>query len=437
MGSDGVAVLTDALKDPDEEVRCIASKLLGDVGPAARSAAPALVEVLKDKSPAVRLAAGDALGKIDPTNRAAVAPLLALLKGEGLGPVLTYKDIDDRFATAKALGRFGPSVVPSLVEALGSTDEWTRAAALCALGDAGPGARSTVAVLVKHLGDKDWEVRRCAVLVLASSGAAAAEAVGPLTAVLGDDNSEVRAGAALALGRIGPPAKGAVAALIAVLKEPYAAGPRWFSHPEFVAWGDDPVARVRGSAAYALGRIGKDAHEATPALVKALTDEQSQVREAAAWALGRIGPDPKASVRPLAAALLDDSWSNAAPCAALALGEMGPETRDAVPALADALLYGSDDLKACAAWALQARSGRTPGPRPRRLVRFLNTPVPPPWRVDHGHQTGYRENLYRPPWGPAVPKFTELLRRDDRDARSEATAALKRIGQPLVRGPKE
>ena len=431
IGKAAVAVLTDALRDRDEEVRCIASQLLRDVGPAARVAVPALVEALEDESPAVRLAAGDALSKIDSANKAAVATLLALLTGKGLGPVKTYRDIYQRFDAAKAMGRFGPSVTPSVVDTLKSADEWTRAAALCALGDAEPGAKATVAVLVNHLADKSAEVRRCAVLILVGSGTAAVEAVGPLTAALRDNNSEVRAGAALALGRIGLPAHRAVPALIAVLEEPYAPGPRWFSHPEFVSWGDHPVARLRGSAAYALGRIGKDAREATPALVVALRDDYPQVRQAAAWALARVAPDPKISVRPLAGALLDDTWSGTAPCAALALGEMGPEARDAVSALADALRYGSPDLKGCAAWAL-GQIGPEAKPAVPALLCFLSTPEPWSRRVDHGHQTSY-VNPQLPPWGPAVPQFLELMKCDDRDARSEAAGALTQIERAAAR----
>ncbi len=129
------------------------------------------------------------------------------------------------------------------------------------------------------------------------------------------------------------------------------------------------VVEVRGNAAFALGRIGRDAKEASAALVTALGDKEHQVRNAAAWALARVGPDPKLAVRPLIALLQDTE------CAALALGEIGPEAREAVAPLADALRYGWGDVKGSAAWAL----GRI-GPEAKAAVpalhRFLNTPAP-------------------------------------------------------------
>ena len=46
---------------------------------------------------------------------------------------------------------------------------------------------------------------------------------------------------------------------------------------------------VRGSAAFALGRIGEPAKEAVPALINALTDESEDVRDGAVWALKILG----------------------------------------------------------------------------------------------------------------------------------------------------
>jgi hypothetical protein len=51
----------------------------------------------------------------------------------------------------------------------------------------------------------------------------------------------------------------------------------------------DAEAEDRVPAAEALGRIGPEAKEAIPALVKALRDEDKNVREAARWALENIG----------------------------------------------------------------------------------------------------------------------------------------------------
>jgi hypothetical protein len=80
--------------------------------------------------------------------------------------------------------------------------------------------------------------------------------------------------AADALGRIGAPA---TAELLAMLEDA------------------DPQMRRRG--AEILARIGSDAEEAVPALIRVVEqDADPQVRKAAAFALGQIGPKAEAAV---------------------------------------------------------------------------------------------------------------------------------------------
>jgi HEAT repeat protein len=52
------------LKDKDEEVRRYAAKALGNIGPKAKEAVPALIEALKDENLDVRYYAQEALNKI-------------------------------------------------------------------------------------------------------------------------------------------------------------------------------------------------------------------------------------------------------------------------------------------------------------------------------------------------------------------------------------
>ena len=47
--------------DADARVRLVAAQVLGNFGPAARAAVPALSQALHDRSPEVQKAAGDAL----------------------------------------------------------------------------------------------------------------------------------------------------------------------------------------------------------------------------------------------------------------------------------------------------------------------------------------------------------------------------------------
>src|SRR3989442_1701358 len=67
-----------------------------------------------------------------------------------------------------------------------------------------------------------------------------------------------------------------------------------------VAWMtdlDSNDAGVRRSAAYALGKLGKDAADARPALEAALRDDQPAVRQNVAWALGKLGPKAVPALR--------------------------------------------------------------------------------------------------------------------------------------------
>ena len=182
---------------------------------------------------------------------------------------------------------------------------------------------------------------------------------------------------------------------------------------------------MRSNTAFALGRIGRDANDATAALLTALADKDFQVRNAAAWALARVGPDPKIAVRPLIAALQDAESSAVQECAALALGEIGSEARGAVAPLADALRYGWGDVKGSAAWAL-GRIGPDAKAAVPALLRFLKTPEPTPRRMNFGSQIGCF-SPQDPPLGPIMPPLYSLLRNDDRSARGEAAAALKHI----------
>ncbi len=69
LGETAVPVLISQLGHPRADVREWAAKVLGNFGPAAKSAGPALLDALEDKDPAVRAAASRALDKIDMPRR--------------------------------------------------------------------------------------------------------------------------------------------------------------------------------------------------------------------------------------------------------------------------------------------------------------------------------------------------------------------------------
>jgi HEAT repeat protein len=69
IASAAVPALADALKDPVDGVRERAAVALGQIGPAAKDAIPALVAALKDDNPEVQQAATEALERIGSADR--------------------------------------------------------------------------------------------------------------------------------------------------------------------------------------------------------------------------------------------------------------------------------------------------------------------------------------------------------------------------------
>ena len=138
---------------------------------------------------------------------------------------------------------------------------------------------------------------------------------------------------------------------------------------------------VRFCAVWALGLVGKDAQDATPAVIKALADPVGSVRRKAGFTLGRLGGKAEILIPPLVKALndADDDVREAvvdtltkigepavpgligavqvAPMRArnhvvLILGAIGPDAKAAIPALRSLLLGKQLDTADLAANAL-------------------------------------------------------------------------------------
>jgi HEAT repeat protein len=87
-----------SLKSEKAAERAASARILGEIGPAAKEAAPALTDALKDPERDVRKNAAQALGYIGPGARSA---------GPGLIAALLDQDWQVRKAAAFALGRVG------------------------------------------------------------------------------------------------------------------------------------------------------------------------------------------------------------------------------------------------------------------------------------------------------------------------------------------
>ncbi|VTS03850.1 heat repeat-containing protein : HEAT repeat-containing protein OS=Leptolyngbya sp. PCC 7375 GN=Lepto7375DRAFT_2567 PE=4 SV=1: HEAT_2 [Gemmata massiliana] len=214
--------LAKALKNGKPGERVIAAELLGDLGPKAESAVPALVEVIRY------------------TPTPAPIPFASEVKW-------SREEVATDFllkATWDALARIGPKAVPALVELLTHQDAEIRGRAAAALKAIGPGAADAVTALINRLNESE--------------------------------NQWVSLNALEALAAIGPKAEAAVPALIKTALDPKPMVPK--GNP-LAPVGPDWIyqLQLRKAAAQALAAIGPKALPAIkkdlfPAIITALDD---------------------------------------------------------------------------------------------------------------------------------------------------------------------
>jgi HEAT repeat protein len=137
---DDVDALLAGLKSPNPGTRGMAAMDIGELGPRAKKAVPALAEALADRDLNVRYWAATALRQIGPDAKAAVPALIAALETfpGGTppleGPNRYYPDV--RSVSAQALGAIGAGAepaIPALEKALKDPDTSVQAAAAEAL----------------------------------------------------------------------------------------------------------------------------------------------------------------------------------------------------------------------------------------------------------------------------------------------------------------
>jgi HEAT repeat protein len=416
-----------SLKHPDPTVRYNSACLLLQLGPVAKFAIPALREALEDKSPRVRVKVAEALWRVErPPVRVLLPALLASLK---------EKDEVVRINALVVLGQMGQAAkttVPEIARSLKDKDMGVRMEAVLTLGEMGPAAKSTIPALLDAL--KEDELRLLEPLVSVTLGNIGAPAVPALTKALGDKDARLRRTAAYALGLIGPKAGGAAHVLTEAL--------------------DDAEADVRALAAKALGRIGADAKAALPKLEEALKEKDARVRVNAALALYQVGggtaglpvlmealADTQPHVREQACAALAVLGVKAAPAGALlrkaatdkearvralaaeALGNL-PPTAELQTTLNEAMADKDEDVRLSAARALW-RSRGSPAD-PGKLVDLVAAGL-------ESENAGVRKRAAQVlgDFGAgakgAVPALVQALRDRENAVREAAAAALRRI----------
>ncbi len=270
-------------------------------------AAQVLTDFLEEKD--LRIEAAEALKALRPTNQAVIIELLA---------ALDIPNDQVKLSAAIALWRIekNAQALPSATKRLRSTDPFVRATAATDIGgEFGAEAKTAVPELVKRLFDPFALVRSASAEALGRVGPGAKDAVAPLIALLdGDEPAFVQSAACEALGLIQPTEKDDA---VVVLKKK-------FEHPDalvrahaalalFLLTGDKTgeqeaangmgyrTHHVRITAAETAWRMNKNA-KAIPLLIRALEEGNldgtagENERYMATRALGRVGADAKDAV---------------------------------------------------------------------------------------------------------------------------------------------
>ncbi len=241
-----------------------------------------------------------------------------------------------------------------------------------------------------------------------------AEAVKPLIAALTNTDAKIRSSAASALGYIGESAKSAVPQLIETLKL-------------------DQEPEVRGGAAYALGYIGESAKSAVPQLIESLKQDKSAgARGGAAIALGNIGESAKSAVPQLIESLKQDKSAGVRGGAASALGSIGESAKEVVPQLIESLKLDQEpEVRGGAAFAL-GNIGESAKPAVPQLIETLKKDV-----AVRGGAASALGNIGESA-KPAVPQLIETLKQDQKVySRRSAAIALGNIGRSLQTNKKQ
>lgn len=447
---------TARLSNPSAPLVLAALEALGQLGPHAASAVPAINRLLASNDPRLRTGAVKTIDRLGPLAHAAL---------DNLALMIFYdREPELRIAAARAILHLDPNTGSSvyyLQSALQRDgDARVRQAAAATLGDFGPIAKESLGAPVPpELFKAVFWPRTLAIRMVNP-------AIGPLLAALKDADAGVRAEAARTLGRISPSKEKVTPALLTACgdAEPRVRAAAAWSLGELPATA--PAARerlqgllkdssplVRGEALYALVRLAQSDAAVTPLLETAAADAAPEVKRGLLHALDEVGPAVVWASKPLSAAVvqlaqnpdpgiraaaltrlarvdlrtdesvqalaraLEDRDRRVVRAAAAALGWMGPAADAAVPAL-DKLTHSPDaETRLAATLALGWIDHRSAAAL-QRLIKEMRAPGFWTAAIDDEVCTSsarWREGLLVLGWRgleaePAAPVAAGLLR---------------------------
>ncbi|MEE2909547.1 MAG: HEAT repeat domain-containing protein [Candidatus Poribacteria bacterium] len=391
--------LAQLLKRKSLRLRNQVVKQLGQIGPAAKPALPALVLLLKDQR--VTISVRQAIRKIS-TNL--VDDLTQLSEAE---------ESEIRIQAPSALGQIGAEAKPAihrLIDTLGDDIPEVRSNSAKALGQIGYASPEVVLALRLLIGDSSWQARANAISALGEFGVLARQALGDLSQALSDETDQwVRESIEDAIEKIKFGSQYLKAKIIEMETEVYTdythESKVFERHTKFIyailchdkkireltfdtyqsqsnpEWpmGLEGAVRLRDGSfmtaflpSYALPQQAKQQlkdqtnfRQSVPMLVRLLADQNSVIRRRAIKSLGLIGPEVKDAV-PELTQMLRCVEKEIRDSAFQALAAIGSEAKQAVPALIQALKDQDSDIRINAISTL-----REIGPAARQAVPFL------------------------------------------------------------------
>jgi HEAT repeat protein len=311
IGPRAVPALIDALGSDSAAARGLAASILGQIGPAAKDAVPALGRLVKKEGAKKGASAVEALGAIGPAAAEAVPILHAAY--DALRPE------DDGDAILYALSKIGAPPSPGLIRRLEDADPQRRTEAAVWLRYFGPSARAAARRLDAALNDPVPLVRVSAAAALASVDPANPRALPALIIALDSTDLEVLEPAITAIGELGPKAVAAVPKLKTIV------GRNDLTH-------NSQAGDLLISAAEALGAVSPRSGEGISAFLAQLKQGDNFVKETAIERLGRLGRNAAVAV-PALAAIARDVASIHRYGAVKALSRIDPQHETILPAL--------------------------------------------------------------------------------------------------------
>lgn len=210
-GTDAVPLLIPVLATGEPAARLQAAWALGQIGPRASPAVPALVAALDTTNRSLRYSAMQALTRIWTNPAASFSNVFLTLRGparEAAAEVGTHQTFPPR------------TLQPGLVEMLRDPVPSTRLVAVRTLGELTFWTREAFVGMQRASADAHPEVRALATTVLTGADARPRTPPWVLAEVLADPAGEFRVEAAQALGRLGSAAAPVVGTLEAALTDP-------------------------------------------------------------------------------------------------------------------------------------------------------------------------------------------------------------------------